>query len=129
MSNDVTLSGPLFDGRAEAALHRYMDVMPDDVAQKGIDLIHIKLPTVLRHDTGRYEAHVHKEKQLDDLVITDTPVVYGPWLEGTGSRNSPKTRFRGYGTFKLMKQALDAEAGDIAQHSLDVNGTIKEMNA
>ena len=125
---DVSLSGPLFDGRAEAALHRYLDTMPDDIAKKGVDLIHVRLPSVLKHDTGRYMAHIHTNRQVNDRVITDTPVVYGPWLEGTGSRNSPKTRFRGYFTFKLIRQALDAVAGDIAQHSLDVNGTIKEMN-
>ena len=128
MSSNVSFSGPLFDGRADAALRRYLDVMPDDVAQKGIDMIHVRLAGVLRHDTGRYTAHVHKEKQLDDLVITDTPVVYGPWLEGTGSRNSPRTRFKGYHTFRLIRQMLDTQAGDIAQHSLDVNGTVKEMN-
>jgi hypothetical protein len=118
MANDVTLSGPLFDGHAEAAMDNYVVHAQGDVAQTGINRVRAKLPTVLKRDTGRYESMPHTEKQQDDLILTDTPIVYGPWLEGTGSRNS-KTRFKGYRTFRFVSETLNADAGDIAQRDLE----------
>jgi len=125
---DTSTHGPVFDGEAEAILDRYSQAAREKIAQEGISRIHFHLGEVLRHDTGRYEAAIHAEPQVDDIVITDTPVVYGPWLEGTGSRNFPKTRFRGYHTFRLVSQMLDADAGDIAERELRDGGFIEELN-
>ena len=38
--------------------------------------------------------------------IHDSKVVYGPWLEGIGSRNA-KSRFKGYAMFRNAKQQLE----------------------
>lgn len=124
---DVITSGPLFDGRADAIMDRYIEQSRQDIAQEGVNRIHAHLEEVLKHNSGIYEAHIHTERQADDLVITDTPIVYGPWLEGTGSRNFPRTRFPGYRTFRLISQRLEAEAGEIAQRTLD-HGYIEELN-
>ena len=124
--NEVTTHGPLFDGRAEAIMERYASAARDDIAQAGVDRIHVRLSEVLRRNTGFYEAHIHTERQIDDLIITDTPIVYGPWLEGVSSRNIT-TRFKGYHTFRVVSQQLEMDAGDIAQHTLD-KGYIEELN-
>jgi hypothetical protein len=124
----TTTSGPLFDGRAESAASRYVVSMQEDVAQHGVDLVRLRLPAVLRADTGRYEARIHTERQDDDVIVTDTPVIYGPWLEGDGSRDAPKTRFKGYSTFRITSQVLDLATEDIAQHDLDTGGYVREMN-
>ncbi|MGV9803926.1 hypothetical protein ACWDTP_38425, partial [Mycobacterium sp. NPDC003449] len=50
--------------------------------------------------------------------VNDGGVVYGPWLEGTGSRNAPVTRFRGYATFRRVKAMIDRRAPGIAQRLL-----------
>jgi hypothetical protein len=47
-------------------------------------------------------------------VVDDSNVIYGPWLEGVGSRNE-KTRFKGYFTFRKAAQKLN----DMAQHTVD----------
>jgi len=124
---EVHEHGPLFSEEAAAILDRYSQAAREDIAQEGVNRIHARLTEVLRHNTGFYEAHIHTERQVDDLVITDTPIAYGPWLEGNGSRNFPKTRFRGYHTFRLVSQTLDEDAGDIAQRTLD-KGYIEELN-
>jgi hypothetical protein len=50
--------------------------------------------------------------------VHDDGVIYGPWLEGTGSRNAPVTRFPGYGSFRRASQQLDREIGGIADRIL-----------
>jgi hypothetical protein len=51
-------------------------------------------------------------------AVTDSGVIYGPWLEGTGSRNRT-TRFKGYATFRKAAQELDRRAFRIAAAMLD----------
>lgn len=121
-------TGPVFDGKAEAALDRFAKAAQDAIGQKGVDEIRARLASVLKVDRGVYESHIHTERQIDDLVVTDTPIVYGPWLEGTGSRDAPDTRFPGYHTFRLVGQKLDGEAKDIAEAKLHDGGYLREMN-
>ena len=46
--------------------------------------------------------------------IDDGNVVYGPWLEGTSSRNQT-TRFKGYHSFQIVRQQLQNEMPAIMQ--------------
>ena len=128
-STEVHTHGPLFDGEASVILDRYILQARQDVADEGITRVHHHLGEVLRHNTGRYESRIHRERRVDSDIITDTPVVYGPWLEGVGSRNSPKTRFPGYKTFRLVSQGLDTDAGDIAERTLHDGHYLEELNA
>ena len=123
----VDVSGPIFDGRAVRDMQSYVTTLEEDLAQEAADRIHVRLHQVLKHPTGYYESHIHIERQQDDLVVTDTPVVYGPWLEGVGSRNYPRTRFRGYATFRLVAQQLGRDAQDIADNL--IIRYVEEMNA
>jgi hypothetical protein len=40
-------------------------------------------------------------------------VIYGPWLEGTGSRNAT-TRFKGYASFRRAAQVTRSRVRHIA---------------
>jgi hypothetical protein len=44
---------------------------------------------VLQHPTGYYQSKITVERAGTGYRVTDQGVVYGPWLEGTGSRNAP----------------------------------------
>lgn len=110
--------GPLFDGRLEEAIRRGCEDAADSIAQTGHDEVEAYLGTHLRHPTGYYESQVRVDRQQDDRVLTDGGVVYGPWLEGVGSRNFPRTRFRGYRTFRTVTQTLDREAGRMTEDTL-----------
>jgi hypothetical protein len=109
MSIEVTRTGPLFDGRAEAAARDIVNEMEDEVAELGVDLVRVRLSRVLKNPTGYYRSKV----TAIDGRVTDQRVVYGPWLEGTGSRNK-KTKFKGYHTFRLTRQELDSKVPDVA---------------
>jgi len=67
--------------------------------------------------TGHYARSIHG-RMAGSLhgVIDDTRVVYGPWLEGVGSRNQA-TRFKGYAIFRRTKDKLQKMGRDIlAKH-------------
>ncbi len=114
----VEASGPIFDGRAKQAAHDYLDKALMDVGQQGMADVHLLLDQSIRNPTPYYETQITVERQGDDVVVHDRGVVYGPWLEGVGSRNYPATSFAGYHSFRRAYQALDRKAEQIAEHAL-----------
>ena len=64
------------------------------------------------YQTGKYSMPV--VAGADETVVTMDLATYGPWLEGTGSRNET-TRFKGYHSFRLAAQQLDGIAQGIAE--------------
>lgn len=114
---DVHLRGPVVEGHTERIMRAYMTDAEQQVAQRGENLVHQRLGHVLKHPTGYYESRIQTERAHDGFAVNDGGVVYGPWLEGVGSRNRT-TRFKGYFTFRLVSQQLDGEAGDVAERVL-----------
>lgn len=113
----INKSGPLFDGVAQQELDNFFRQAKVDIAQEGVNLVHQELSHVLRHPTGYYESQVRTDITAHDPAVTDGGVIYGPWLEGTGSRNRT-TRFKGYFTFRRVSQALQQKSGAIAERTL-----------
>ncbi|WP_413102220.1 hypothetical protein [Streptomyces sp. Inha503] len=118
INTNVNTNGPMFDGRAQRAANEYADQLRYRIATEAEDMVRARLQTVLKHPTGYYESHIRVERAGNSYEVTDGGVVYGPWLEGTGSRNFPVTRFRGYATFRRVKAMIDRRAGGIAQRLL-----------
>lgn len=110
-------SGPLFDGRADLALEAFKDEAAESVAEVGENDVQRELRVVLRNPTGYYQSRIVTDRATTGNRIHDSGVVYGPWLEGTGSRNKT-TRFKGYSTFRRVAQVLELKAGEIAEHRL-----------
>jgi hypothetical protein len=130
----VRLSGPLFDGSAERAAQRGTEAVRAKLAEEGGRLAAATLEASIRHHgTGRAVASVTSTDRSrayqtghytmpvvvgeDETVVTTDLATYGPWLEGTGSRNHT-TRFKGYSSFRRAGQALDRAAKDIAGEAL-----------
>ena len=59
---------------------------------------------------GHYARHIEGSVNPASLegVIHDSKVVYGPWLEGTSSRNNT-TQFKGYASFRKTKDWMDKQ--------------------
>lgn len=121
----VTLKGPLFDGRAAAATERITTEIEKSVAEMAVNRVHAYLSTVLKHPTGYYESHIQTDRSSSGDRVTDGGVIYGPWLEGVGSRNQT-TRFKGYATFRHVSQEVDRDAGPLADSVAAKH--MKEMN-
>ncbi|MCT2591147.1 hypothetical protein LHJ74_14730 [Streptomyces sp. N2-109] len=114
-SMQIRVRGPVFDGRAHRAAADYAEAVEGAVAKEGLRMATARFRQVLRHPTGYYVSHVRVRETAGRHVVTDGGVVYGPWLEGVGSRNFPETRFRGYSTFRRTQALLDRRATNIAE--------------
>lgn len=115
----VIKTGPIFDGRAQQQVDRACDDIAGRVAKIGASMVRTNLHAVLKHETPFYRLQVTSRKVAASLhEVTDQGVIYGAWLEGTGSRNFPRTRFRGYATFRRTTQQLDRRAGVIADYTV-----------
>ena len=113
----VTKHGPLFSGQASAAVTAFLNEATTSVADEGVNMVHAQLGSVLRHPTGYYESRIVTDRATDGSTVTDSGVIYGPWLEGVSSRNQ-STRFKGYATFRRITQKLQDKAGPIANETL-----------
>ncbi len=106
--------GPVFDGRASVAVRAYEAEVRYRLAETGKDMVLQMLGEVLQNPTGYYESRVRVEGRPGMVdVVTDGGVIYGPWLEGTSSRNDT-TRFKGYATFRTVREKLNSGAVDLA---------------
>ena len=79
-----------------------------------------------RASTGNYRRNVHSVIKGLNAKITDGGVIYGPWLEGTGSRNET-TQFKGYASFRKTEVWLNEQAKTEAQKF--TNEYVKRLNA
>jgi hypothetical protein len=118
---NLNVSGPLFDGQADAAVTAWLDATKKDVADLGV--LTIKEIAVKMDKSGRGTGHymsVINTRQVapyNDQLINDTGIVYGPWLEGSSKRNN-STRFKGYHAFRKARTRLRRQYGEIAQRKL-----------
>lgn len=114
---EVTLSGPLLDGRAGPIIAAMGRDMQEQIAAQGYADVMANLNASIRNPTPYYETQIVIQDRADDLVVHDRGVVYGPWLEGVGSRNAA-TRFKGYASFRRAFQTLERRAPVLAERVL-----------
>lgn len=114
----VTKTGPLFNGSIHSHMKRGLRAIEDEIGEKGVELIRQRLDEVLVNPTGYYSSRVTSERRKDQVVLTDSDVVYGPWLEGVSERNTT-TKFKGYHTFERSMKELDAKVPEIVDRALE----------
>lgn len=110
----MAVSGPMFDGRADKAAKDAVEQIESTVATLGAATVRNTLNLSLKVQTPYYRLQVRAEKEPPGHVIHDSGVVYGHWLEGTGSRNFPETRFKGYASFRRSVQIIQRRAQQVA---------------
>jgi len=111
---DVTVhtSGPFFDGRADKAAQDASDDIARVVSTLGAAEVRAIENVTFKKQTPFYRVHVQAKVDPPGWKIWDQGIVYGPWLEGTGSRNRT-TRFKGYMIFRRVTQRMNARAAII----------------
>ena len=111
----VRYSGAIFDIRARRAFADMRDELEEEAAEWTLEHIKDTYHTHFKNPTGYYESNVRIKNTGGSHEVWDGGwggPVYGPWLEGVGSRNSV-TRFKGYHAFRNAAQALDRHIDDI----------------
>lgn len=110
----VKTSGPLFNGGAARVLDDAVREIEHQIGVVAEQDLRDRFSHVLKHPTGRYVSKLRVATQGGLTKVDDQRSVYGPWLEGTGSRNA-RSRFKGYATFRIVAQQLDRKAVRIAE--------------
>lgn len=119
MTVEVTFRGPLFDGRAERAMQEAADDAREDIAQFGEEHALSLMGASFRQPTGYYESRVETTRVSADVsLVHDNGVVYGPWLEGVGSRNRARPGFPGYRHWRQTKALVAARGPVIAERAV-----------
>lgn len=122
MSIDITVTyrtkGPIFDGRAPRAVREFAEQLRHDVASAGETGVIEDMTDVFQHPTGYMQGNVNVDRRGPADVVNGNGVIYTHWLNGTGSRNYPVTRFKGYGTWKRVARKLRRRVPLIAKKTI-----------
>lgn len=122
----VEQKGMLFNAAASrAAAERAVVQVNEVLAQEGVNRVKSRLRTVLQNPTGRYESNIMVDRRTVYRGFSDNNVVYGGWLEGVSPMNRA-TRFKGYHTFRLVRQSLNQDKEAIAAPVIDA--LVRELN-
>jgi hypothetical protein len=119
LSMYATEKGPLTNGQAVRAADDYVQDVPKVVARTGARYWVALLMQFIRVPTPYYWTTIRAMPAGAGWVVRDGNVVYGPWLEGEGSRNRGRPGFPGYRARRKATQRLDGEAGTIAYDLLN----------
>jgi hypothetical protein len=111
-------SGPLFNGSARRIIADLGRDATQAVGQAVISELHFKMDRSFKNPTPYYETQVVMDRSADSIQIHDRGVVYGPWLEGTSSRNRT-TRFKGYMIWRRTFQEINAKVDSIISQVVD----------
>lgn len=114
---EVTLTGPLLDGRAGPIIAAMGRDMQEQIAAQGYADVMANLNASIRNPTPYYETQIVIQDRADDLVVHDRGVIYNAWLEGTSTRNAA-TRFKGYANWRRAFQTLERKAPVLAERVL-----------
>jgi len=112
----VQYDGALFSVRGRRLFNRYQDEVEQEGAEWALGEVKRNFHTHFVHPTGYYESRVEIHNSSTGPEVWDgghAGPVYGPWLEGVGSRNAT-TRFKGYWSFRKAATRLEARIGGMA---------------
>lgn len=124
----IKVKGPLFNTtRRVAALSTMRTRILDSVTKSAHKSVIGILQARIKNPTPYYWTQIRVDgTYVDRWRVTDGGhVVYNHWLEGTGSRNYPVTKFKGYHAWQLTYERVSRRAGKLAQ--TQVGRTVKRL--
>lgn len=114
MSATISESGAFFSGDPAGEMHKAADEWTQTLATTGAADIRATQNTTFRTQTPHARLQTEAKPEAPGWMIWDQRLIYGPWLEGTGSRNKT-TRFKGYGIWRAAATRITARAVNIGQ--------------
>jgi hypothetical protein len=113
-----SMKGPIPEGRADRIVEEYRQDLEKVIARRGAALVVRNLKSRIKNPTPYYWNQIRATPVGGHWEVVDGNVVYGPWLEGTGSRNRARPGFPGYRSFQLAARTLDGLAGTLGEQHL-----------
>lgn len=102
---ELTITGTALHPAARAGImNRGLRDMMGIVTGHGVTVVRGQFE-VFKHPTGHYESQTVADVTHTPFAVTDSGVIYGPWLEGESARNR-STRFKGYHSFRKATQKI-----------------------
>lgn len=131
VSIEMTFKGPLFQsGVVQQQIQQFRQGVIQELVEAGEERLAMMLrprPAGVylsvaeaqrgKASTGNYRRNLHTRVEAGYGLIGDGGVIYGPWLEGTSSRNET-TRFKGYASFRRVAQWLQEKGRPVAEAHL-----------
>lgn len=110
----MPVQGGLFDGGWEAGLDGLVVDLVGAVSDTALEQWRANLDRSIKVNRQRYVGET-RVTRVDDghATVNDGTSVYGPWLEGQGSRNSPVTRFEGYDSAREAAEKVSATVDEV----------------
>ncbi|MEY9876644.1 hypothetical protein ABH931_006154 [Streptacidiphilus sp. MAP12-33] len=116
----VELHGPTVEGLATPILDKALQGAIHEVADYARFQVMITEEATFINPTGYYTSKTTLTPlSPTSYSLNDGGVIYGPWLEGVGSRNSPVTRFPGYHIYRKTKNSIAQKQKAIVQAWLE----------
>lgn len=113
------VSGPISSGRMQRDYDSYNHEVAEALAEAAQETWVNNLQGSIRNPTPHYWTQIDiRQVSATRYQIHDHDIVYGPWLEGTGSRNSPNSIFPGYWSQARAKETMKRRRGGIARKVL-----------
>lgn len=113
------LQGPISSGEIHRHAADYEADVAKAIAEEAEDTWLDRLDLSLRHQTPYYTTKIAtRQLSATRYQVHDSGVVYGHWLEGTGSRNAPVTVFPGYHSLDYTKQVMKKQRKNIGRRIL-----------
>lgn len=118
-SIEVLARGPIFnEAQRRGIMADFVRQATDDVSAQAYAEVMGNLNRSIRNPTPYYETQIVNQRLSAELRrVHDRGIIYGPWLEGTGSRNRT-TRFKGYASFRRARQSVQARVPALVSAAL-----------
>jgi hypothetical protein len=111
--------GDISSGRMEKDATEYEHECAQEIADMAKDVWVHNLQGSIRHPTPYYWTRIDtREITPNRYEVHDHDIVYGPWLEGTGSRNAPDSIFPGYWSLARAKETAKRRRTGVARRVL-----------
>lgn len=133
---EVSVHGSFFRTPIVSMLHSEMREVVQEVVDAGEREVVLNLHTAIYAHGGahpdRYTVSGHARRMVSGDVVDSlhgrvhwNSLIYGPWLEGVGSRNAT-TRFKGYFVFRQATTKLRVKSAQILRRHVSI--IVRKLN-
>lgn len=111
--------GPISSGQMSADVVAYEHDVAEALAEDAKGIWVDNLQSSIRNPTPYYWTRIDTRQVAPTrYVVHDHDIVYGPWLEGVGSRNAPNSIFPGYWSMARAKEQARRRRSTVARRIL-----------
>jgi very-short-patch-repair endonuclease len=127
ISVNIRSRGPILEKDTRRIVTKHLRAAKQSVGHELVAKVDTLLNKKLKTQTPYYRTKVDflVNQGSGAVIVHDSGVVYGSWLEGTSRRNQT-TRFKGYHVFRTVMQDFQGEVDQVVLE--DVKVMVKELS-